>query len=602
MAREQRRLAAIVAADVVGYSRLMGRDESGTLARLREHRQQRFEPTLARHGGRLVKLTGDGALAEFPSAVDALSAAIEFQQAMSEANRDHPEATRIVFRIGLHLGDLIVEGDDLYGDGVNVAARLEGEAPAGGILVSRNVRDAVAGRVKATFEDLGGLSLKNIDRPVRTFKVAWDPGDWPDEAAKSDGMTAGGLVPSLVPSLSLPDKPSIAVLPFQNMSGDPQQEYFADGMVEDIITALSRFKSLFVIARNSSFIYKGKAVNIRQVGRELGVRYVLEGSVRNAGGKVRITGQLIDSETEAHLWADRFDGSMADVFELQDDVTRKVVEAIAPRVEQAEIARVKRRPPGNPHAYDCYLRGLACLSPVTIESLAQALRLFTEASVLDPAFSPAYGMSMCCHGHRVGFGLVENMDEEKAEVARLWRMVTRVGQDDSVALGQAGYAIAFVYRDLPAAKELIDRAVGLNPNLASAWGSSGWINLWQGHAEVALDHLGRAERLDPGQAGYATWRSAMAHAYFYLGRYDEALALVRQMLLHSPNAHPVLRIGTASAAFAERTDDVRRLAARLQHVDALFRVSRLKEYLGPYQDPEFVEKYKDGLRRAGVPD
>ena len=339
---------------------------------------------------------------------------------------------------------------------------------------------------------------------------------------------------------------------------------------------------------------RASAVDIKQVGRELGVRYVLEGSVRNAGGKVRITGQLIDSETDMHLWADRFEGSMEDVFELQDDVTRKVVEAMAPRVEQAEIARVKRRPPGNPRAYDCYLRGLACLSPVTIESLGQALRLFTEASVLDPEFSPAYGMAMCCHGHRVGFGLVENKEQEKAEVARLWRMVARVGKDDSVALGQAGYAVAFVYRDLPAAKELIDRAVSLNPSLASAWGSSGWINLWQGRPDTALDHLGRAERLDPGQAGYATWRSAMAHAHFYLGQYDEALALVEQMLLHSPNAHPVLRIGTASAAFGARTEEAHRLAGRLQDVDALFRVSRLREYLGPIKIPSSWRSTRKG--------
>lgn len=598
MAREQRRLAAIVAADVVGYSRLMGRDESGTLIRLREHHNKRLEPALVRYGGRLVKLTGDGALIEFASAVDALSAAIDFQQSVADANRECMEADRIVFRIGLHLGDLIVDGDDLYGDGVNIAARLEREAPAGGILISRNVHDAVAGRTKATFEDLGGLALKNIERPVRTFKVAWDPSDWPDEPTSADTLR----VSSSMPSLALPDKPSIAVLPFQNMGGDPQQEYFADGMVEDIITALSRFKSLFVIARNSSFIYKGRVVNIKQVGRELGVRYVLEGSVRNAGGKVRITGQLIDSESEAHLWADRFDGSMEDVFGLQDDVAKKVVAAIAPRVEQAEISRIKRRPPGNPRAYDCYLRGLACLSPVTVESLGEASRLFAEASALDPEYSPAYGMAMCCHAHRAGFGLIENIEQEKAEVARLWRMVARVGQDDSVALGQAGWAIAFVHRDLPAARELIERAVELNPNLASAWGSNGWISLWEGRPDIALEHLTRAGRLDPGRAGYATWRSAMAHCYFYLDRHEEAVALVEQMLLHSPNAHPALRIGTASAIFGSRPEIARRLAAQLLDVDGAFRVSRLMRYLGPYQDSAFVEKYAEGLRRAGLPE
>src|SRR5215213_1127116 len=259
LAREQRKLAAVIAADVVGYSRLMGRDESGTLARLRKNRSELLEPVLTKYGGRLVKLTGDGALVEFASAVDALSAAIEFQQAMAEANLDQPVDTALMFRMGLHLGDLIVDGDDLYGDGVNVAARLEGEAPAGGILISRNVRDAVAGRVKAAFEDLGGLSLKNIERPVRAFRVQWEPSDWQAPAASSE---ATSVIAPQTP-LPLPDKPSIAVLPFQNMSGDPEQEYFVDGLVEDIITGLSRFKALFVIARNSSFTYKGKAVDIK---------------------------------------------------------------------------------------------------------------------------------------------------------------------------------------------------------------------------------------------------------------------------------------------------------------------------------------------------
>jgi adenylate cyclase len=271
MVREQRRLAAIVSADVAGYSRLMGRDESGTLARLREHRKQRFEPALARHGGRLVKLSGDGALAEFPSAVDSLSAAIEFQQAMVEANYEQTEDTRIVFRVGLHLGDLIVDGDDLYGDGVNVAARLEAESPAGGIVISGNVHDAVVGRLKATFQDLGSLALKNIERPIQAFRVRWESADWQASATQPSAIAASL---STDVTLALPNKPSIAVLPFQNMSDNRDDEYFADGVVEDIITALSRFKSLFVIARNSSFSYKGKSADIRQVGRELGVRYV----------------------------------------------------------------------------------------------------------------------------------------------------------------------------------------------------------------------------------------------------------------------------------------------------------------------------------------
>ena len=300
MAQEQRKLAAIMAADVVGYSRLMGRDESGTLARLREHRKQRFEPILARHSGRLVKLAGDGALAEFPSVVEAVAAAIAFQQAMADANKDIAD-NAIVFRLGVHLGDLIVEGNDLYGDGVNIAARLEGQAPAGGIVISGAVHEAVSGLLKASFEDLGRLALKNIERPVQAFAVKWERADWQFATAPSSPSPAGTSVQPDGPP-PLPDKPSIAVLPFQNMSGDPEQEYFADGMVEEIITALSRFKWLFVISRNSSFTFKGRAVDIKEVGRSLGVRYVLEGSVRKASGKVRITGQLIDArDGRAHL-------------------------------------------------------------------------------------------------------------------------------------------------------------------------------------------------------------------------------------------------------------------------------------------------------------
>src|SRR4051794_15840895 len=354
--RVVRRLAAILAADVVGYSRLMGRDEAGTLARLRRNRSEHLDPVLAKYGGRLVKLTGDGALVEFPSAVDALSAAIEFQQAMAEANGDQPADTALVFRMGLHLGDLIVDGEDLYGDGVNVAARLEGEAPTGGILISRNVRDAVVGRVKATLEDLGALLLKNIERPVRAFRVHWEALDWRTQAAPEAAVAPAMTLQSSPTALPLPDKPSIAVLPFENMSGDPEQEYFADGMVEEIITALSRIRWLFVIARNSSFTYKGQAVDIKRVGRELGVRYVLEGSVRKGGDRVRITAQLIEAETGAHLWADRFDGALEDVFDLQDRMASSVSGVIEPALQAAETVRSAGRPTADLTAYDLYLR------------------------------------------------------------------------------------------------------------------------------------------------------------------------------------------------------------------------------------------------------
>ena len=421
------------------------------------------------------------------------------------------------------------------------------------------------------------------------------------EQRLTGASTSGGLLG--MSALTLPDKPSIAVLPFTNMSGDPEQEYFADGMVEEIITALSRFKSLFVIARNSSFSYKGKAIDLKRVGRELGVRYVLEGSVRKAGSRLRIATQLIDAASGAHIWADRFDGALEDVFEFQDEVTVKVVGAIAPRVERAEIVRAWRRPPSNTDAYDCYLRGLTCLSPMTVDGLEQALGLFTKASALDPDYASAYGMAMHCHAHRFDLLLAEADDiaHRRSEISRLWQIVARVGQDDGVALGEAAWAVAYLLRDLSSARQLIDRALELNPNLASAWANSGWINIWQGHPDLAIEHLDRAERLDPGSLRLTSF-AAMAHARFFLGEYERALGLAEGTLRHSPDAHVCLRIGAASAAFAGHIDTAHRLAARLQVIDPAFGVSRLREYLGPYQSSAFVEKYAEGLRLAGLPE
>src|SRR5882672_3223782 len=376
--RVARRLAAILAADVVAYSRLMGLDENGTLARLKAHRKERFEPTVARHGGRLVKLTGDGALVEFPSAVDALSAAIEFQQAMAEANREQPEDTRIAFRIGLHLGDLIVEGEDLYGDGVNVAARLEAEAPPGGIVVSRAIREAVEGRLKAKLHALGELALKNIERPIRAFRVEWDAADW--KTMEVDAPKPAIPAEPTTSTLALPDKPSIAILPFQNMSGDPEQEYFTDGITEDIITELSRFHSLFVIARNSSFSYKGKSPpDIRQVGRELGVRYVLEGSIRKASNRIRVTGQLVDTLTGNHIWAERYDRVLEDIFAVQEEVAQAIVAAIAPQIASTEQSKANRRRPDNLSAYEIALRAWAHAS----EGQDKADRTFIDQAIRE---------------------------------------------------------------------------------------------------------------------------------------------------------------------------------------------------------------------------
>jgi len=564
----------------------MGRDETGTLTALKDLRREVVDPLIAAHGGRIVKTTGDGLLLEFPSVVDAVRCVVEVQTTMAERTAAMQEDRRIAFRIGVNVGDIIFDDGDIFGDGVNVAARLQEIASPGGICLSGRAHEDIRDRLDIVFAGMGEQSLKNIARPVAAF--GWSP-----EATAPTAET---------PALALPDKPSIAVLPFHNMSGDPEQQYFVDGLAEEIITALARFKSLFVIARNSSFAYKGKSPDIRQVGRELGVRYALEGSVRKASDRVRITTQLVDTASGAHTWVERFEGTLNDVFVFQDEVTEKVVASIAPWVLRAEVARAKRRSSSNTDAYDCYLRGLACLSPPTTDNMNGALRLFTQASALDPDYASAYAMSMWCHSNLAAGGAAKDIAWEKSEVARLWRIVTRVGQENCFALAHAAWAAAYILHDIPAAKQLIDRSVELNPNLAGAWSVSGWINVWLGQPDVALGHLGRAKRLDPGSP-LNDYDPPMAHAYFFLDRYEEAVAVAEQMLRHNPDQSVALRIGAASAAFAGRNDVSRRMAGHLlQVVDPAFRVSRLKEYLGPYQRPELVEKYAEGLRKAGLPE
>ena len=429
--RVERRLAAVLAADIAGYSRLMGADEVGTARTLREHRAV-TDALVAKHGGRLVKTTGDGVLLEFPSVVDAVECAVAVQAVMDQRNEGVPADRRMLFRVGINLGDILIEGDDILGDGVNIAARLEGMAEPGGICISSSAYDQVRGKVEVDFADLGQHRLKNIDRPVRVY------------AAKKSGhlwMTAPDALlshPETQKPLLLPDKPSIAVLPFQNMSGDPEQDYFADGMVEEIITALSRFKSLFVIARNSSFTYKGKAVDIKQVGRELGVRYVLEGSVRKAGNRVRITGQLIEAATNRHLWADKFDGLFEDIFGLQDQVASSVVGLIAPQLEQAEIERSREKPTGRLDSYDLYLRGMEMLRS---NSFHEARELFGEAFRQDPKYGNAYAMAAWTLAAQQAVGGVLLSAEMRADALQLADVGSRLANDDALAQARCGHVL-----------------------------------------------------------------------------------------------------------------------------------------------------------------
>jgi adenylate cyclase len=586
----ERRLAAILAADVAGYSRLMGADEEGTLAALKAYRREVIDLKLTEHRGRVVRIIGDGLLVEFASVVAAVRWAVEVQRAMGERNSGLPRDKRIEFRMGINAGDIIIDGIDIWGDGVNVAARLEALAEPGGICVSSRVQEDVHGSVEVVFEDIGEQQLKNIARPVRVYRVHLNG------AAKT--------APAVQPS----HKPSIVVLPFNNMSGDPEQEYFADGMVEEITTALSRTRWLFVIARNSSFTYKGRAVDVKQVGRELGVRYALEGGVRKAADRVRITAQLIDASTGAHLWADRFDGSLEHIFELQDQVTASVVGAIAPRLEQAEVERAKHKPTESLDAYDYFLRGIASLHSWTKESNDEALRLFNKAIELDPDFASAYGMASWCYVRRKGSRWMTDRVQETAEAARLGRRAVELGWDDPVALAWGGFSLAYVVHDVEVGATLIDRALLLNPNLAEAWHFSGWVRIYLGEPEIAIEHLTHAMRLSPVDPLTFVALMAIAFAHFFAGRYEDASSWAEKALAASPPRlrekavyHPALLIAAASNALAGRLEEAQNAIAQSRQISPTAHISNLKNQI-PLRRPDDLVRYAEGLRKAGLPD
>ena len=595
MTRDQRRLAAIVSADVVGYSLLMGRDDSATLAALKTHRRELIDPKIAEYGGRIVKTTGDGLLLEFPSVVDAVRCTVDVQRGMAERNAGVPPEQRIDFRVGINVGEIIIENDDIFGDGVNVSARLQELAEPGGICVSGRVHEDAHGKLDVAFEEAGERQLKNIARPVRVHRILLG-----ERAGRSELATGT----STKPPLALPDKPSIAVLPFNNMSADPEQEYFADGIVEDIITALSRVHWLFVIARNSSFTYKGRAVDVKQVGRELGVRYVLEGSVRKAANRVRITGQLINASTGMHLWADRFEGGLEDIFDLQDQVTTSVVGTIAPKLEQAEIVRAKHKPTESLDAYDYYLRGIASIHAVfggTKEAVSEALRLFYGAIELDRDFASAYGMAAWCYVLRKNYGWMTDDAQEIAEVERLARQAARLAKDDAVALYTGGFALARIVGYLDAGAALIDRSLSLDPNLAAAWHLSGWVRIYLGEPELAIEHMSRAMRLNPLDPLIFGMQNGTAAAHFLASRYDEASSWAEKALRAHSNYLPAMRMAAASHALAGRLAEAQKAMARMRQIDPELRGSNLTD-LVPFRGPEDFARYAEGLQRAGLPE
>jgi adenylate cyclase len=578
-ARVERRLAAILAADVAGYSRLMGIDEEGTLAALKTLRRELIDPKIAEHRGRIVKTTGDGALVEFASAVDAVRCAMEIQRALAERNAAIPEDRRIEFRIGINVGDIIVDENDIYGDGVNIAARVETLASPGAICISDNAYQQIKGKLTLEVSDAGEQRLKNIAQPVRVYGV------------RLDAVTTR-------PALSLPDRPSIAVLPFQNISGDPEQDYFADGMVEDIITGLSRIKWLFVIARNSTFTYKGRAVDVKQVGRELGVRYVLEGSVRKAADRVRITGQLIDATTGAHVWAERYDRKSDDIFALQDEITLSVVGAIEPSLRSAEVERAKRKRPDSLDAYDLVLQALPDVYSRMPEQAKKALVLAKRAIALDPNY--ALARACAAHSHHTLFLRGGLNAEHRAAAVRHAQAAIAYGQDDALALTFAGFVLGMDAHDRAAAFAAFDAAIVISPSSATTYILGSVILGFAGEAERAAEWAERSLRLSP----LDPWRSSafltMSIGHFQRGRYEEAAAAGRKAVQCSPGFSICHLALAAALAKLSRIEEAKAAGTRVLGLHPVFRYGGFLQSVNCA--PELAASLSEALRDAGLPE
>ncbi len=585
----QRRLAAIIAADVVGYSRLMGADETGTLEALRAHRAELIDPLITRHGGRIVKTMGDGLLLEFPSVVNATQCALEIQEGMKARNADVPDDKRIIFRIGVNLGDIIIEGEDILGDGVNVAARLQEIAEPGGVAISRRVHEDVQDRLDASFEDAGEQVLKNIARPVQVWR--WLPAERGVPTTPESGTV----------SLPLPDKPSIAVLPFANLSGDPEQEYFSDGITDDLTTALSNVRTFFVIARHSSFTYKGRAVDVKDVGRELGVHYVLEGSVRKAGNRVRVTAQLVEAASGNHIWADRYDGTLDDIFDLQDEISASVVGAIEPQLYRAEVERIRHKRPESFDAYDLMLSGFAKMNELNPQDTADALTLFLKAIELDPNYARAYVCASWCHRRQVQLKGMVLSEEDKAESIRLAHAGLRADRTDPYVMWQAAMTVALIEKDYEEAATLVDRSLGINANANRAWIASGMLRCYVGDPETAIEHAERAMRLSPLDISMWVAEGVMANACMQLGNYEEALAWARKSARRHPDNLPAHHVLAASAAQLGRRQEAEAAVRDVLEMEPALTIARLKE-IYPVARYKNLEGFIEGLRKAGLPE
>ncbi len=589
MAREgiERRLTTIMSADVVGYSRLMAADEAGTFAQLKTHRREVIEPKTTEHHGRVVKLTGDGTLMEFTSVVDSVNFAVEVQQVMVERNASVPEDLQIKYRIGINLGEIIVDGEDIYGDGVNIAARLEGLAAPGGIYISGKVYEEVRNKLSIAFEDLGEQEVKNIPEPVRVYR-------WTDAAADPTPGTAGAEG-----ALPLPDKPSIAVLPFENMSGDVEQEYFADGMSEDIITGLSRYRSLFVIARNSAFAYKGQSPDLRDVARDLGVKYVLEGSIRKGGARIRVTGQLIEGATGNHIWAERYDRDLTDIFAVQDEITEAIVAAIGPEIDQIERERAQRLPPDNLDIWESYQRGLWHLYRFNLDDNAEAQRLFKRAITHAPHFSPAHSALT----HALYFAFMHGYGDDTAVVLNeaLGAGRDAVAADERDAEGHFALGrILYLRREHDASIAEFETAVAYNPSLAHAHLGLGTALVYSGICDRAIESLDRAQRLSPHDP--LLWIINVVQVLALLGarRLDEAEAAARLSTRQPTAAVTAYFILAATLGQlgkqAEAADAMADVLAMKPDIDAGY-ISQIL----PFKNPDDLAYIIEGLHKAGMP-
>jgi adenylate cyclase len=586
--RVERRLAAILAGDIAGYSSLMGADDEGTLHDLKVHRKELVDPKITEHRGRIVKTTGDGILVEFVSVVDAVRCAVDIQRGMADRNADVPVDKRIQFRIGINVGDIIIDGGDIFGDGVNVAARLEALADPGGIMVSSVVHEQVRDKLSFGFEDMGEQIVKNIARPVSVHRV---------HLAEVASAAAKSVPDQRRPVSASSDRPSIAVLPFANMSGDPEQEYFADGIAEDIITGLSKLRWFFVIARNSSFTYKGNTVDVKRAARELGVRYILEGSVRKGGNRVRITAQLIDAATGNHIWAERFDGELADVFALQDEITKKVVAAIEPKLLEAEALRSQNRSAEDLDAWEMVMHANSLFWRMTEAEGAAAIDILNRAVERYPDYAPAHSMLAFVLLVSSHLNLTFSKGPQLTRAAELGARAAELDDSDPWAHVALGY-VAFMQRRTAESVAEFQRALQLNPNFAAAHGYMGWALAFDGQSENAIAHIEEAIRMSPHDPQHPIFNTGLAIAQYMAGRYDEAVALCRAAFQQRAGMVRGTRVYIASLALAGRPEEARTALARMKETNPDLSIAWIEQNV-PYT-PGPMAKFLEGMRKAGL--